>query len=164
MGALGLFRGANRSGRLYAMIDLLSGGASSPAAISPDPSNLSRLLALRKVLTTWPIQSSGKLSRCAIRLLPRFREVAQLHGAPCCVGRDRRLTGLCRVSARRRRLDVLCAAKAVSKEKPKFGKGSIDGLMAQRPATCPLDSRATSFRRSRWNSGFRAFSGANGRP
>jgi len=37
------------------------------------------------------------------------------------------------------------AAKRVSKEKELFGKGSIDGLMAARPATTPA-SPARSFR------------------
>jgi putative tricarboxylic transport membrane protein len=97
------------------------------------------------VLTTLSDPIERKIADLKDSVLPRWREIFQYRWTVLRSGIIGVLTGLLPgVGEDAGAWMSYAAAKAASKEPEKFGKGSIDGLMAPRPATCP-PSPATSF-------------------
>ncbi len=130
MGALGLFIAQVGQDGLYAHDrftfgwDQLSGGvALIPALVGA--------FGFAEVLTTLADPSEHMLVKLRDSVLPRFREVARYWRTALRSGVIGVLTGLLPgVGEDSGAWMSYAAAKAVSKEKEKFGKGSIDGLMA----------------------------------
>jgi putative tricarboxylic transport membrane protein len=130
MGALGLFVAQIGQDGLYAHdrftfgITQLSGGiALIPALVGA--------FGFAEILTTLADPIEGKLVEMKDSVLPRFREVAQYWPTVLRSGVIGVLTGLMPgVGEDAGAWMSYAAAKAVSREKELFGKGSIDGLMA----------------------------------
>src|SRR6201994_5006966 len=130
MGALGLFVAQIGQEGLYAYDrftfgwDQLSGGISLiPALIGA--------FGFAEVLTTLADPVGRKMIEMKDSVLPRFREVAQYWRTVLRSGVIGVLTGLMPgVGEDAGAWMSYAAAKAVSKEREQFGKGSIDGLMA----------------------------------
>lgn len=130
MGLLGLFLAQVGQESLYAYNrftlgwDELSGGiALIPALVGA--------FGLAEVLTTLANPIERKIIELKDSVLPRFREVLQYRWTVLRSGVIGVLTGLLPgVGEDAGAWMSYAAAKAVSKEKEKFGKGSIDGLMA----------------------------------
>jgi len=130
MGALGLFVAQVGQEGLYAHDrftfgwDQLSGGiALIPALVGS--------FGFAEVLTTLADPVERKLVELRDSVLPRFREVAQYWRTVFRSGVIGVLTGLMPgVGEDAGAWMSYAAAKATTKEKEKFGKGSIDGLMA----------------------------------
>ena len=130
MGALGLFVAQVGQEGLYAHDrftfgwDQLSGGiALIPALVGS--------FGFAEVLTTLADPVERKLVELRDSVLPRFREVAQYWRTVFRSGVIGVLTGLMPgVGEDAGAWMSYAAAKATTREKEKFGKGSIDGLMA----------------------------------
>ena len=130
MGALGLFVAQIGQEGLYAYNrftfgwDQLSGGISLiPALVGA--------FGFAEVLTTLADPVERKLVELKDSVLPRFREVVQYWPTVLRSGVIGVLTGLMPgVGEDSGAWMSYAAAKAASKEKEHFGKGSIDGLMA----------------------------------
>src|SRR5450759_398508 len=130
MGMLGLFLAQVGQDGLYAHDrftfgwDELSGGfALIPALVGA--------FGLAEVLTTLADPIERKIIDMKDSVLPRFREVVQYWRTVLRSGVIGVLTGLLPgVGEDAGAWISYAAAKAVSKEKEQFGKGSIDGLMA----------------------------------
>jgi putative tricarboxylic transport membrane protein len=130
MGTLGLFVAQIGQEGLYAYNrftfdwDQLSGGISLiPALVGA--------FGFAEVLTTLADPVERKLIELKDSVLPRFREVVQYWPTVLRSGVIGVLTGLMPgVGEDSGAWMSYAAAKAASKEKEKFGKGSIDGLMA----------------------------------
>src|SRR5450432_3968534 len=130
MGALGLFVAQIGQEGLYAYdrftlgIHELSGGiALIPALVGA--------FGFAEVLTTLADPVERKLVELRDSILPRFREVAQYWRTVLRSGAIGVLTGLLPgVGEDSGAWMSYAAAKATSKERHLFGKGSIDGLMA----------------------------------
>ncbi len=130
MGALGLFVAQIGQEGLYAYDrftfgwDELSGGiALIPALVGA--------FGLAEILTTLADPAEKKLVELKDSVLPRFREVFQYWRTVLRSGVIGVLTGLLPgVGEDSGAWMSYAAAKATSKEKEQFGKGSIDGLMA----------------------------------
>src|SRR5438477_1743620 len=130
MGALGLFVAQIGQEGLYAHdrftfgLHELSGGiALIPALVGA--------FGFAEVLTTLADPVERKLVELRDSILPRFREVAQYWRTVLRSGAIGVLTGLLPgVGEDSGAWMSYAAAKAVSKEREQFGKGSIDGLMA----------------------------------
>lgn len=130
MGLLGLFVAQVGQESLYAYnrftfgTDELAGGiALIPALVGA--------FGFAEVLTTLSQTNEPKLVELRDSVLPRFREVLQYRWTVLRSGVIGVLTGLMPgVGEDAGAWMSYAAAKAVSKEKEKFGKGSIDGLMA----------------------------------
>src|SRR6266480_1911433 len=130
MGLLGLFVAQIGQEGLYAFNrftfgwDELSGGiALIPALVGA--------FGLAEVLTTLSDPVERKMIELRDSVLPRFREVAQYWRTVLRSGVIGVTTGLLPgVGEDAGAWMSYAAAKAMSKEKEKFGKGSIDGLMA----------------------------------
>ena len=107
-----------------------SDGASSPAGFRSIPA-LVGAFGFAEVLTTLADPIERKIVDMRDSVLPRFREVFQYWRTVLRSGVIGVLTGLMPgVGEDAGAWMSYAAAKAVSKEKEKFGKGSIDGLMA----------------------------------
>jgi putative tricarboxylic transport membrane protein len=130
MGLLGLFIAQIGQESLYAYNrftfgwDELSGGiALIPALVGA--------FGLAEVLTTLADPIERKIADLTDSVLPRWREVFQYRWTVLRSGIIGVMTGLLPgVGEDAGAWMSYAAAKAVSKEKEKFGKGSIDGLMA----------------------------------
>jgi putative tricarboxylic transport membrane protein len=130
MGLLGLFIAQIGQESLYAYNrftfgwDELSGGiALIPALVGA--------FGLAEVLTTLADPVERKIADLNDSVLPRWREIFQYRWTVLRSGVIGVLTGLLPgVGEDAGAWMSYAAAKAVSKEKDKFGKGSIDGLMA----------------------------------
>jgi putative tricarboxylic transport membrane protein len=130
MGALGLFVAQIGQEGLYAYDrftfgwDELSGGiALIPALVGA--------FGLAEVLTTLAAPVERKIIELKDSVLPRFREIVQYWRTVLRSGVIGELTGLLPgVGEDAGAWISYAAAKAASKEKELFGKGSIDGLMA----------------------------------
>jgi putative tricarboxylic transport membrane protein len=130
MGALGLFVAQIGQEGLYAYNrftfgwDELSGGISLiPALIGA--------FGFAEVLTTLSDPAEKKIIEMRDSILPRFREVAQYWKTVIRSGVIGVVTGILPgIGEDAGAWMSYAAAKAVSPEKEKFGKGSIDGLMA----------------------------------
>jgi putative tricarboxylic transport membrane protein len=130
MGALGLFVAQVGQEGLYAYNRFTFGWSQLEGGISLIPA-LVGAFGFAEVLTTLSEPVERKLVELKDSVLPRFREVAQYWRTVLRSGVIGVLTGLMPgVGEDSGAWMSYAAAKASSKEKHLFGKGSIDGLMA----------------------------------
>jgi putative tricarboxylic transport membrane protein len=130
MGALGLFVAQVGQEGLYAYNRFTFGWNQLEGGISLIPA-LVGAFGFAEVLTTLSEPTERKLVELKDSVLPRFREVAQYWKTVLRSGVIGVLTGLMPgVGEDSGAWMSYAAAKASSKEKELFGKGSIDGLMA----------------------------------
>src|SRR5437868_292395 len=130
MGLLGLFVAQIGQEGLYAYNRFTFGWDELAGGIALIPA-LVGAFGLAEVLTTLSDPVERKMIELRDSVLPRFREVAQYWRTVLRSGIIGVLTGLLPgVGEDSGAWMSYAAAKAVSKEKAKFGKGSIDGLMA----------------------------------
>jgi putative tricarboxylic transport membrane protein len=130
MGALGLFVAQVGQEGLYAYNRFTFGWNQLEGGISLIPA-LVGAFGFAEVLTTLSEPVERKLVELKDSVLPRFREVAQYWRTVLRSGVIGVLTGLMPgVGEDSGAWMSYAAAKASSKEKELFGKGSIDGLMA----------------------------------
>ena len=130
MGVLGLFVAQIGQEGLYAYDRFTFGWDELAGGISLIPA-LVGAFGLAEVLTTLADPVEKKMVEMNDSVLPRFREVAQYWRTVLRSGVIGVLTGLLPgVGEDAGAWMSYAAAKAASKEKEKFGKGSIDGLMA----------------------------------
>jgi putative tricarboxylic transport membrane protein len=130
MGALGLFVAQIGQEGLYAYDRFTFGWDEMSGGISLIPA-LVGAFGLAEILTTLSDPVEKKLVELKDSVLPRFREVAQYWRTVLRSGVIGVLTGLLPgVGEDSGAWMSYAAAKATSKEKHLFGKGSIDGLMA----------------------------------
>ena len=130
MGLLGLFLAQVGQESLYAYNRFTLGWDELAGGIALIPA-LVGAFGLAEVLTTLSDPVERKVADLKDSVLPRFREVLQYKWTVLRSGVIGVLTGLLPgVGEDAGAWMSYAAAKAVSKEKEKFGKGSIDGLMA----------------------------------
>jgi putative tricarboxylic transport membrane protein len=130
MGTLGLFVAQIGQEGLYAHDRFTFGWAQLAGGISLIPA-LVGAFGFAEVLTTLADPVERKMVEMRDSVLPRFREVFQYWRTVLRSGVIGVLTGLMPgVGEDAGAWMSYAAAKAVSKEKEQFGKGSIDGLMA----------------------------------
>ena len=129
MGTLGLFVAQIGQEGLYAYDRFTFGWGQLSGGISLIPA-LVGAFGFAEVLTTLADPVERKMVEMRDSVLPRFREVAQYWRTVLRSGVIGVLTGLMPgVGEDAGAWMSYAAAKAVSKEKEQFGKGSIDGLM-----------------------------------
>jgi putative tricarboxylic transport membrane protein len=130
MGTLGLFVAQIGQEGLYAHDRFTFGWSQLSGGISLIPA-LVGAFGFAEVLTTLADPVERKMVEMRDSVLPRFREVAQYWRTVLRSGVIGVLTGLMPgVGEDAGAWMSYAAAKAVSKEREQFGKGSIDGLMA----------------------------------
>src|ERR1700742_4870602 len=130
MGALGLFVAQIGQEGLYAYDRFTFGWGQLSGVISLIPA-LVGAFGFAEVLTTLADPVEKQMVEMRDSVLPRFREVAQYWRTVLRSGVIGVLTGLMPgVGEDAGAWMSYAAAKAVSKEREQFGKGSIDGLMA----------------------------------
>src|SRR3982751_4766564 len=130
MGALGLFVAQIGQEGIYAYNRFTFGWDELAGGISLIPA-LVGAFGLAEVLTTLADPAEKKLIELRDSVLPRFREVVQYWKTVLRSGAIGVLTGLLPgVGEDAGAWMSYAAAKATTKEKELFGKGSIDGLMA----------------------------------
>jgi putative tricarboxylic transport membrane protein len=130
MGTLGLFVAQIGQEGLYAHDRFTCGWSQLSGGISLIPA-LVGAFGFAEVLTTLADPIEKQMVEMRDSVLPRFREVAQYWRTVLRSGVIGVLTGLMPgVGEDAGAWMSYAAAKAVSKEKEQFGKGSIDGLMA----------------------------------
>jgi len=130
MGLLGLLIAQIGQESLYAYDRFTFGWDELSGGISLIPA-LVGAFGLAEVLTTLSDPIERKIVELKDSVLPRFREVVQYRWTVLRSGIIGVLTGLLPgVGEDAGAWMSYAAAKSVSKEKEKFGKGSIDGLMA----------------------------------
>ena len=130
IGTLGLFVAQIGQEGLYAYNRFTFGWNQLEGGISLIPA-LVGAFGFAEVLTTLAEPTERKLVELKDSVLPRFREVAQYWRTVLRSGVIGVLTGLMPgVGEDSGAWMSYAAAKASSREKEKFGKGSIDGLMA----------------------------------
>jgi putative tricarboxylic transport membrane protein len=130
MGLLGLFVAQIGQESLYAYNRFTFGTSELTGGIALIPA-LVGAFGFAEVLTTLSSPVEGKLVELKDSVLPRFREVATYWRTVLRSGVIGVLTGLMPgVGEDAGAWMSYAAAKAASKEKDQFGKGSIDGLMA----------------------------------
>jgi len=130
MGVLGLFVAQIGQEGLYAYDRFTFGWSQLSGGISLIPA-LIGAFGFAEVLTTLADPVGRKVVEMQDSVLPRFREVAQYWRTVLRSGVIGVLTGLMPgVGEDAGAWMSYAAAKAVSKEREQFGKGSIDGLMA----------------------------------
>src|SRR5437764_441969 len=130
MGTLGLFVAQIGQEGLYAFDRFTFGWGELSGGISLIPA-LVGAFGFAEVLTTLVDPIERKLVELKDSVLPRFREVIQYWPTVLRSGVIGVLTGLMPgVGEDSGAWMSYAAAKAASREKEKFGKGSIDGLMA----------------------------------
>jgi TctA family transporter len=130
MGTLGLFVAQIGQEGLYAHDRFTFGWSQLSGGISLIPA-LVGAFGFAEVLTTLADPIERQMVEMRDSVLPRFREVAQYWRTVLRSGVIGVLTGLMPgVGEDAGAWMSYAAAKAVSKEKEQFGKGSIDGLMA----------------------------------
>jgi len=130
MGLLGLLIAQVGQESLYAFNRFTFGWDELSGGISLIPA-LVGAFGLAEVLTTLSDPIERKIVELRDSVLPRFREVLQYRWTVLRSGVIGVLTGLLPgVGEDAGAWMSYAAAKAVSKEKEQFGKGSIDGLMA----------------------------------
>jgi putative tricarboxylic transport membrane protein len=130
MGALGLFVAQIGQEGIYAYDRFTFGWDELAGGISLIPA-LVGAFGLAEVLTTLADPAEKKLIELKDSVLPRFREVVQYWRTVLRSGAIGVLTGLLPgVGEDAGAWMSYAAAKATTKEKELFGKGSIDGLMA----------------------------------
>jgi putative tricarboxylic transport membrane protein len=130
MGTLGLFVAQIGQEGLYAHDRFTFGWSQLAGGISLIPA-LVGAFGFAEVLTTLADPIERKMVEMRDSVLPRFREVFQYWRTVLRSGAIGVLTGLMPgVGEDAGAWMSYAAAKAVSKEKEQFGKGSIDGLMA----------------------------------
>jgi putative tricarboxylic transport membrane protein len=130
MGTLGLFVAQIGQEGLYAHDRFTFGWSQLSGGISLIPA-LVGAFGFAEVLTTLADPVERKMVEMRDSVLPRFREVAQYWRTVLRSGMIGVLTGLMPgVGEDAGAWMSYAAAKAVSKEREQFGKGSIDGLMA----------------------------------
>ena len=130
MGLLGLFVAQIGQEGLYAYNRFTFGWDELAGGIALIPA-LVGAFGLAEVLTTLSDPVERKMIELRDSVLPRFREVAQYWRTVLRSGVIGVTTGLLPgVGEDAGAWMSYAAAKAMSKEKEKFGKGSIDGLMA----------------------------------
>src|SRR3982751_4983944 len=130
MGALGLFVAQIGQEGLYAYDRFTFGWGELSGGISLIPA-LVGAFGFAEVLTTLADPAEKKLVELKDSVLPRFREVVQYWKTVLRSGAIGVLTGLLPgVGEDAGAWMSNAAAKATTKEKEQFGKGSIDGLMA----------------------------------
>ena len=130
MGALGLFVAQIGQEGLYAHDRFTFGWSQLSGGISLIPA-LVGAFGFAEVLTTLADPVERQMVEMRDSVLPRFREVAQYWRTVLRSGVIGVLTGLMPgVGEDAGAWMSYAAAKAVSKERDQFGKGSIDGLMA----------------------------------
>jgi putative tricarboxylic transport membrane protein len=130
MGTLGLFVAQIGQEGLYAHDRFTFGWSQLSGGISLIPA-LVGAFGFAEVLTTLADPAERQMVEMRDSVLPRFREVAQYWRTVLRSGVIGVLTGLMPgVGEDAGAWMSYAAAKAVSKERDQFGKGSIDGLMA----------------------------------
>jgi putative tricarboxylic transport membrane protein len=130
MGVLGLFVAQVGQEGLYAYDRFTFGWSQLSGGISLIPA-LIGAFGFAEVLTTLADPVGRKMIEMQDSVLPRFREVAQYWRTVLRSGVIGVLTGLMPgVGEDAGAWMSYAAARAVSKERDQFGKGSIDGLMA----------------------------------
>jgi len=130
MGALGLFVAQIGQEGLYAFDRFTFGWSQLSGGISLIPA-LVGAFGFAEVLTTLADPAERQMVEMRDSVLPRFREVAQYWRTVLRSGVIGVLTGLMPgVGEDAGAWMSYAAAKAVSRERDQFGKGSIDGLMA----------------------------------
>jgi len=130
MGLLGLFVAQIGQESLYAYNRFTFGTSELTGGIALIPA-LVGAFGFAEVLTTLTDPAERKLVELKDSVLPRFREVFQYRWTVLRSGVIGVLTGLMPgVGEDAGAWMSYAAAKAMSKEKEMFGKGSIDGLMA----------------------------------
>jgi len=130
MGALGLFVAQVGQEGIYAYNRFTFGWDELAGGISLIPA-LVGAFGLAEVLTTLADPAEKKLIELKDSVLPRFREVVQYWRTVLRSGAIGVLTGLLPgVGEDAGAWMSYAAAKATTKERELFGKGSIDGLMA----------------------------------
>ena len=130
MGALGLFVAQIGQEGLYAYDRFTFGWSQLSGGISLIPA-LVGAFGFAEVLTTLADPAERQMVEMRDSVLPRFREVAQYWRTVLRSGLIGVLTGLMPgVGEDAGAWMSYAAAKAVSKERDQFGKGSTDGLMA----------------------------------
>jgi putative tricarboxylic transport membrane protein len=130
MGTLGLFVAQIGQEGLYAHDRFTFGWSQLSGGISLIPA-LVGAFGFAEVLTTLASPVERQMVEMRDSVLPRFREVAQYWRTVLRSGVIGVLTGLMPgVGEDAGAWMSYAAAKAVSKEREQFGKGSIDGLMA----------------------------------
>jgi TctA family transporter len=130
MGTLGLFVAQIGQEGLYAHDRFTFGWSQLSGGISLIPA-LVGAFGFAEVLTTLADPAERKMVEMRDSVLPRFREVAQYWRTVLRSGVIGVLTGLMPgVGEDAGAWMSYAAAKAVTKEREQFGKGSIDGLMA----------------------------------
>ena len=130
MGALGLFVAQIGQEGLYAYDRFTFGWSQLSGGIALIPA-LVGAFGFAEVLTTLADPAERQMVEMRDSVLPRFREVAQYWRTVLRSGVIGVLTGLMPgVGEDAGAWMSYAAAKAVSKERDQFGKGSIDGLMA----------------------------------
>jgi putative tricarboxylic transport membrane protein len=130
MGTLGLFVAQIGQEGLYAYDRFTFGWSQLSGGISLIPA-LVGAFGFAEVLTTLADPAERQMVEMRDSVLPRFREVAQYWRTVLRSGLIGVLTGLMPgVGEDAGAWMSYAAAKAVSKEREQFGKGSIDGLMA----------------------------------
>ena len=130
MGTLGLFVAQIGQEGLYAFDRFTFGWNQLSGGISLIPA-LVGAFGFAEVLTTLADPAQRQMVEMRDSVLPRFREVAQYWRTVLRSGVIGVLTGLMPgVGEDAGAWMSYAAAKAVSKEREQFGKGSIDGLMA----------------------------------
>ncbi|HXN66714.1 MAG TPA: tripartite tricarboxylate transporter permease [Bradyrhizobium sp.] len=130
MGALGLFVAQIGQEGLYAYDRFTFGWSQLSGGIALIPA-LVGAFGFAEVLTTLADPAERQMVEMRDSVLPRFREVAQYWRTVLRSGLIGVLTGLMPgVGEDAGAWMSYAAAKAVSKERDQFGKGSIDGLMA----------------------------------
>jgi putative tricarboxylic transport membrane protein len=130
MGTLGLFVAQIGQEGLYAYDRFTFGWSQLSGGISLIPA-LVGAFGFAEVLTTLADPAERRMVEMRDSVLPRFREVAQYWRTVLRSGLIGVLTGLMPgVGEDAGAWMSYAAAKAVSKEREQFGKGSIDGLMA----------------------------------
>jgi putative tricarboxylic transport membrane protein len=130
MGTLGLFVAQIGQEGLYAHDRFTFGWSQLSGGISLIPA-LVGAFGFAEVLTTLADPAERQMVEMRDSVLPRFREVAQYWRTVLRSGVIGVLTGLMPgVGEDAGAWMSYAAAKAVSKEREQFGKGSIDGLMA----------------------------------
>ncbi|HEY2560431.1 MAG TPA: tripartite tricarboxylate transporter permease [Caldimonas sp.] len=130
MGALGLFVAQIGQEGIYAYDRFTFGWDQLAGGIALIPA-LVGAFGLAEVLTTLADPAEQKLIELKDSVLPRFREVAKYWRTVLRSGAIGVLTGLLPgVGEDAGAWMSYAAAKATTKEKELFGKGSIDGLMA----------------------------------
>jgi putative tricarboxylic transport membrane protein len=130
MGALGLFVAQIGQDGLYAHDRFTFGWSQLSGGISLIPA-LIGAFGFSEILTTLANPKAGAMVEMKDSVLPRFREVAQYWPTVLRSGAIGVLTGLMPgIGEDAGAWMSYAAARAVSRERDQFGKGSIDGLMA----------------------------------